>query len=108
VAGSAAPPPPDGEDQNGRKVYRGGDNLKARSNDVRIDKKTGLVKPGRGISLSSDAGAMEEQFGSAREITSVPGELQIVRTSGNHFEIAPRAPMTMERYQQLLNQVGMK
>jgi len=89
-------------------VYRGGEKLEARGSDVRIDNTTGLVKPGRGVSLSSDAEAMAQRFGTAREIVSVPDELQIVRTSGNHFEIAPRVPMSMVRYQQLLNQVGMK
>lgn len=103
--------PPGGPDDDGngeQKVYRGGDKLEVRSIDVRIDKATGLVKPGRGVSLSSDAEALTQRFGSAKEIVSVPNELQIVRTSGSHFEIAPRAPMTMERYQQLLNQVVMK
>ena len=102
------PDDPDGDHSKQEKVYRGGNTLEARTNDVRIDKVTGLVKPGRGVSLSGDAEAMTQRFGIAREIVSIPEELQIVRTSGNHFEIAPRTSMTMERYQQLLNQVIMK
>jgi hypothetical protein len=69
-------------------VYRGGGSLEAREIDVRIDKSTGLVKPGRGISLNSDLSKLE-RFGGAREVVSIPPELEIVQTSGTHYEIAP-------------------
>jgi|GEM_PF-4571968 len=36
-------------------VYRGGSSLEPRDIDVKVDPKTGLVQPGRGISLSSEA-----------------------------------------------------
>jgi len=88
-------------------VYRGGSSLEPSDIDVKIDKATGLLKPGRGISLNSDPSKLQ-RFGGAREVVSVPPELQIVQTTGTHYEIAPRMPMTLERYQQLLKQVVLK
>jgi hypothetical protein len=109
AGGASRMPPPDDDDDGGTPtVYRGGDALEVRTIDVRIDKATGLVKPGRGVSIGTDPVKLAQQFGSARQIVSIPDELQIVRTKGTHYEIAPRSSMTMQRYQELLNQVVMK
>jgi RHS repeat-associated protein len=93
------------------KLYRGGTNMQGRPNiDLRIDKGTGLVKPGRGISLNENPGNLE-QFGGANEIdqSSVPPELEIVQTNKpGHYELAPRGPMTVERYNELAGQVTFK
>jgi YD repeat-containing protein len=51
-----------------------------------------------------------EKFGGARQVESIPPELEIVQRgqNANHFEIAPRQPMTLQRFQELLNQVKLK
>jgi RHS repeat-associated protein len=87
-------------------VYRGGSGVAARNIDVKVDSQTGLVQPGRGVSVNADSAAVEK-FGGAYKVESVPEELEIIQRGGNpnHYEIAPRQPMTMERYQELLNQV---
>jgi RHS repeat-associated protein len=87
-------------------VYRGGSGVAARNIDVKVDSQTGLVQPGRGVSVNADPAAVEK-FGGAYKVESVPEELEIIQRGGNpnHYEIAPRQPMTMERYQELLNQV---
>jgi hypothetical protein len=90
---------------NNPRVYRGGRSLQARRDiDVKIDKASGLVKPGNGISLDSNARKLD-RFGGAFEIAWIPAELEIVNTHGTHFELAPREAMSFNRYQELLNQV---
>jgi hypothetical protein len=96
------------EDTITKPVYRGGNSVQARPQDVRIDKATGLLKPTRGISLNTDEEAMINRLGGARQVLKVPKDLQIIYTSPNHFEIAPRVPMTMQQYQELLNQTTYK
>lgn len=111
ITNSASLPPigpNDEEPDDEPRLYRGGNSLEARKIDVQIDKTTGLVKPTRGVSLSTDEANMVQRYGEAKEIGSIPDKLQIIRTSGNHYEIAPRSPMTMEEYQELLNQVTFK
>jgi len=87
-------------------VYRGGANLEVRSNDVKVDKSTGMVQPGRGVSVNVDP-AKVEKFGGAFKVESVPSELEVIQRGmdPNHFEIAPRQAMTLERFQELLKQV---
>ena len=62
--------------------------------------------PARGVSVNADSAAVEK-FGGAYKVESVPEELEIIQRGGNpnHYEIAPRQPMTMEHYQELLSQV---
>ena len=89
-------------------LYRGGNSFEARPQDVRIDKSAGLVLPTRGISLSTDEASMVQRFGSAKQIETIPDKLHVIQTSATHFEIAPRAPMTMQEYQSLLSQIKVK
>ena len=51
-----------------------------------------------------------ERFGGARQVVSMPNELELVQrgTNASHYEIAPRQPMTMQRFQELLSQVKLK
>ena len=90
-------------------MYRGGSSLFARAMDVKIDPETGLLKTSRGISLSTDPNGLA-RFGGAHEIESIPEELEIkqVGQNPNHYELTPKQPMTMEQYQNLLNQVKFK
>jgi hypothetical protein len=90
-------------------VYRGGSSLQARPGvDVKVD-SSGMVQPGRGISVNADPSGLEK-FGGARQVESIPPELEIVQRgkNANHFEIAPKQPMTLQRFQELLNQVKLK
>ncbi len=61
-------------------LYRGGGSLQARPIDMKIDPKTGLVKPGYGVSLNADPSGLG-RFGGAYEIdpSSVPPELEIIQ-----------------------------
>lgn len=90
----------------GLPIYRGGANLNVRDADIRIDKATGLVKPGRGVSVQSVTEGLEK-YGGAYKIDSVPPELEVVQIgkNPNHFEIAPRAPMERVVYEKLLQQI---
>lgn len=91
-----------GKGTSQKPLYRDGE-LKARLVDVKIDPITGLVQPTRGVSLNENTVAVE-RFGGAREVVSVPDELQIIqRGKPGHYEIVPRQPMMLERYQQLLD-----
>lgn len=93
----------------GRPVFRGGTSLAARPGiDVKVG-MDGLVRPGRGISVSLEAKGLE-RFGGARQVASMPDELELVQRGANpnHYEIAPKAPMTLEKFQELLKQVVLK
>ena len=89
-------------------VYRGGPTLQMRDIDVKIDKQTGLVQPGKGVSLSTDPASLE-RFGGAYEIDmqSVPPELEVIQQGKNpdHHVFSPRQPMTPAHYQELLDKV---
>ena len=53
-----------------------------------------------------DSNALE-QFGGAYKIEYLPDGLQIIQRGRNpaHFEIVPSYPMTLEEFQELLNQI---
>jgi RHS repeat-associated protein len=93
----------------GASVFRGGSSLIARAMDVKIDPATGLLNTNRGISLSTDPNSLA-RFGGANEIESIPEQLEIKQVGQNadHYELTPKQPMTMEQYQNLLNQVKFK
>jgi hypothetical protein len=88
-------------------VYRGGDDLTPKPYDVRIDKQTGMMRPGYGVSLNTDPLKMEQQFGSAYQVGSIPDGLEIIQRANDltHYEIVPVYPMTFEQYANLLKQV---
>ncbi|MDE1191737.1 MAG: RHS repeat-associated core domain-containing protein [Arachidicoccus sp.] len=92
-------------------LYRGGESLEMSATDINasVNKKTGLMKE-RGISLNSDPfnTFVQSKGGAYRvDLSTVPKELKIIRTSGSHFEIVPReaGKMNLETYQNLLKQV---
>jgi hypothetical protein len=86
--------------------YRGGNNLIARIFEVKIDARTGLVLPRRGVSVQSKPDGLEK-FGGAYKVSNVPGELKFVQVGRNpdHYEIIPAFAMTFDEYQRLLNQI---
>jgi hypothetical protein len=87
-------------------VYRGGTSLQVRPQDVRIDKKTGLVQTTHGLSLDTDPCNLQ-QFGGAHRVSSVPSDLKIMQRGQRltHFEIMPRVPMSLQMFEQLVSQV---
>ncbi len=91
-----------------QRYFRGGPSLAPRPIDVRPDPVTGLLRPGRGVSVFSEPDGLE-RFGGAFEVTSVPPELTVVQTGRNpkHYELAPTAPMTMAEYTAALGRVGL-
>jgi hypothetical protein len=104
--------PPIGPNGLPENLYRGGTKMQARPGvDVQIDSQTGLVKPGRGISLSDDANSLGRFPGGANEIdqSTVSPELEIKQFGRDgHYEVAPREPMTIEHYNELTGQIKFK
>jgi len=90
-------------------VYRGGPSLKFKRHEVKIDRRTGLVKTTHGISVDAEP-ARVAKFGGAYEVRGLPEGLTIVQRGqrSTHYEIVPTVPLTPERYQELLDQVELK
>ncbi len=80
-------------------LYRGGNDMTARDIDVKI--KDGMVQPTRGISVNSNINAVAK-FGQPFKLGEIPNGLQVVLTSGTHFEIIPAYAMPFNTYQNLL------
>ena len=87
-------------------VYRGGTSLQVRPQDVKIDRRSGLVQPTHGLSIDSDPGQLQ-QFGGAHRVLSIPPELKIMQRGQRrtHFELVPRSPMPLQMYRQFVSQV---
>jgi hypothetical protein len=86
--------------------YRGGNNLTPRHFELRFDRATGLVKPERGVSVSTRPDGLD-RFGGAYLLGELPDELRAIQVGRDphHFEIVPVAPMALDRYTELLGQV---
>lgn len=82
-----------------RRYYRGGPSLAPTAKDYRIDKNTGLLSTGRGVSVR-DVPTGLASFGGPYEVGPLPPELHAVRVGKDphHFEIAPAAPMTLGEF----------
>jgi hypothetical protein len=87
-------------------VYRGGNSFKVKPNEVKIDAETGLLKTTHGVSVNVDASKVSK-FGGAYKIESLPEGLKIIQRGADagHFEIVPAKPMTLNEFQDLLNQI---
>jgi hypothetical protein len=89
-------------------VFRGGGTKVARPIDITVDRRSGLVIPRKtGLSVHVDQQKLLGRFRSAPRVKSIPDELQIIQQGRDpgHYGISPRAPMTPERFQDLLNLV---
>src|SRR6266511_3231773 len=87
-------------------LYRGGNSLKPRRMDVRFDRATGLVKPERGVSVSTRPDGLD-RFGGAYVLGPIPAELQAIQIGKDpfHHELVPSIPMSFDRYAELLGQI---
>jgi hypothetical protein len=85
-------------------VYRGGNDLSPR--DIDVDPATGLVLPGRGVSVSSSPTGLE-RYGGPFRVVSVPPELGVEQVGRRkwHYEIVPKHPMTRAAYNDALRRV---
>ncbi len=86
--------------------YRGGNSLRAKQQEVRIDPITGLLRTTHGISVFDRPDNLD-RFGGAYRVTAVPDDLRIIQRGRDphHFEIVPARPMTLAEYEQVLNQI---
>jgi RHS repeat-associated protein len=92
---------------NGRTIYRGGKTFTVGPNDVKVD-ENGIVKAGRGISMSTNRQAMINRFGAATPIRNNLPQGLLIRQQGkdpNHYEIIPGEPMTLKRYTDLIQSI---
>ena len=88
--------------------FRGGNRLKPRPNDVRIDPATGLLLPTHGVSVFDSPQGLE-QFGGAFHLTAIPATLKIIQRGRNphHFEIVPAHSMTMAAFEMALDKINL-
>ena len=97
---------------NNIQYYRGGNSLKIREG-VDVKAVDGLIHPlnkaGKPQGLSINTNRLEpniQRYGGAFPIKRIPSDLQILQSGRlGHFVIAPKAPMRLERYQHLLNDI---
>ena len=64
-----------------------------------------VLKPTHGVSLDVNPATLEKW--GPHQIESIPDELKIIQRGQRleHFEVVPRQPMTIERFQELLNEI---
>jgi len=86
--------------------YRGGNSLKRRPQDIRIDPVTGLLQPTHGVSVFDRPEGLD-RFGGAYRVMALPDTLKVIQRGRDphHFEIVPARPMTMTEYEAALNEV---
>jgi hypothetical protein len=86
--------------------YRGGNSLKPKLREVKIDPATGLVQTQRGVSVFNRPDNLD-RFGGAFLLTKVPESLRVIQQGRDpaHHEIVPVSPMTMDDYEAALNNI---
>jgi len=86
--------------------YRGGNSLRPKPHELRIDPTTGLLRTTHGISVFDRPDNLA-RFRGAYRVTAVPYDLRIIQRGRDphHFEIVPARPMTLAEYEQALNQI---
>ena len=90
--------------------FRGGATLTPRLGiDVLLERNTGLLRTDRGISLFDDP-VKAERFGAVYVVESFPEGLKMQQRGRDpgHYELMPAAPMTFERYVELLTHVVLR
>ena len=92
-------------DPNEKNLYRGGNNMTIKENEIKI--VDGMVQPKRGISVNANPDLVKK-FGPPHQIGKLPKELKTILTKGTHYEIIPAYEMTLEEYQALLNLIPLE
>lgn len=89
-------------------VYRGGTDWTVKPGETRV--KDGMVQTTHGCSLDTDKNYPAVASRGAHRVTSLPAELKIIQRGQRltHFEVVPRAPMPTDRFQDLVNQIGLE
>jgi hypothetical protein len=92
------------------RFYRGGPSLKARIDEVRIDRVTGKLKNSRGVSVYDRPDHRNlTSHGGAYLLGDLPAPLRIIQVGQDpsHHEIVPveALGLTFEEYQALLDQI---
>jgi hypothetical protein len=88
------------------RYYRGGNSLRPRQGEVRVDPATGLLRTTHGISVFDRPDNLD-RFGGAYDVVTVPDTLRIIQRGRDphHFEIVPAVPMSLTEYERALQQV---
>jgi hypothetical protein len=99
----------DGEEIDPSKVdvYRGGTDWTVKPGETKV--KDGMVQSTHGCSLDTDQTYPAVASRGAHKVKSIPGELKIIQRGQRktHFEVVPRAPMAPDKFQSLVNQIGL-
>ena len=88
------------------RFYRGGNSLRPRPGEVRVDPTTGLLRTTHGVSVFDRPDNLD-RFGGPYELLAVPDKLRIIQRGRDphHFEIVPSAPMSPAEYEEALAQI---
>lgn len=90
------------------RYFRGGNDLRPKPHDVKIDPQTGLLKTGYGVSVYNNP-ARVARFGGAFRLGPIPEGLRIIQRGRDpeHFEVVPATPMSLDEYAGLLAQIDL-
>jgi hypothetical protein len=89
-------------------VYRGGSDFTVKPGETKV--KDGMVQTTHGLSLDTDKDYPAVASRGAKRVTSVPAELKIIQRGQRltHFEVVPRQPMPPDKFQNLVNTIGLE
>ena len=89
-------------------IYRGGPSLAPRRFEVKLDAANGMVRPLRGVSVSTRPDGLE-RFGGAFVVGDLPAELKVIQVGRDphHHEIVPAVPISFDEYADLLARVSL-
>ncbi|MFN8714060.1 MAG: hypothetical protein ACK5Z2_14525 [Bacteroidota bacterium] len=107
------PPVKDGYTEEDGPIYRGGGEISMSDADIRnsVDKKGFMKRKGVSLNLDKDDKWVQLKGGAFEvDISSIPDELEIIRTSGTHYEIVPKIAgvMPVQKYQELISKIVLK
>jgi hypothetical protein len=90
----------------GGPYYRGGADITNVRPNVDVKVSNGLVQPTHGMSLENTPQGLD-RFGGAYKVEMIPDELRIIQRGNRatHYEIVPKEPMPLEKFEELLKQV---
>jgi hypothetical protein len=86
--------------------FRGGNSLKPKLHEVRIDPATGLLRTTHGVSVFNRPDNLA-RFGGAYRLGAISDTLKVIQRGRDphHFEIVPAQPMTLVEYEEALDRI---